>query len=69
MKEQLEELRMNNDKSMSSFSIMTESHLAGEQITIENEELKKKIKMYEDALTQKRGAVEIDTILREKNNL
>lgn len=34
MKEQLEELRLNNDKSMSSFSIMTESHLAGEQITI-----------------------------------
>lgn len=36
---------------------------------MENEELKKKIRMYEESLTQKRGAVEIDNILREKNNL
>ena len=48
---------MNNDKSVSSFSIMTESNMQGEQIRLENDELKKKIKIYEDALTQKRGAV------------
>lgn len=69
MKDQLDELRVNNDKSQSSFSIMSESALMGDQLKMENEELKKKIKIYEESLTQKRGAVEIDTILREKNNL
>jgi hypothetical protein len=36
---------------------------------MENEELKRKIKICEESLTQKRGAVEIDLILKEKNNL
>lgn len=36
---------------------------------MENEEMKRKIKLYEDSLTQKRGAVEIDIILKQKNNL
>ena len=31
--------------------------------------MKKKIKIYVESLTQKRGAVEIDLILKEKNNL
>ena len=31
--------------------------------------MKKRIKIYEESLTQKRGAVEIDVILKEKNNL
>ena len=31
--------------------------------------MKKKIRMYEESLTQKRGAVEIDLILKERNNL
>jgi hypothetical protein len=31
---------------------------------MENEEMKRKIKLYEDSLTQKRGAVEIDIILK-----
>ena len=69
MKTQLEELKMNNDKSQTSFSILNETMVTGEQLKLENEELKKRIKMYEDSLTQKRGAVEIDMILREKNTL
>lgn len=36
---------------------------------MENEEMKRKIRIYEESLTQKRGAVEIDIILKEKNNL
>jgi hypothetical protein len=48
---------------------LSESALVGDQLKLENEELKKKIRMYEESLTQKRGAVEIDNILREKNNL
>lgn len=43
---------------------MSESALVGDQLKLENEELKKKIRMYEESLTQKRGAVEIDNILR-----
>lgn len=31
--------------------------------------MKKKIRMYEQSLVQKRGAVEIDMILKEKNML
>ena len=31
--------------------------------------MKRKIKLYEQSLTQKRGAVEIDIILKEKNTL
>ena len=70
MKAQLEELKAEkNDKSHSSFSIMSETYNTSEQIKIENEEIKKKIKMYEESLTQKRGAVEIDIILKQKNNL
>ena len=38
--------------------------MMSEQVKIENEELKKKIKMYEESLTQTRGAVEIDSILK-----
>lgn len=57
MKDQLDDLRNNNDKSQSSFSIMNETNSIGEQLRLENEELKKKIKMYEDSLTLKRGAV------------
>ena len=65
MKAQLEELKAEkNDKSHSSFSIMSETYNTSEQIKIENEEIKKKIKMYEESLTQKRGAVEIDIILK-----
>lgn len=48
---------------------MTEANPIGEQLKFENEELKQKIKIYEDSLTLKRGAVEIDNILREKNDL
>lgn len=48
---------------------MSESVIMSDQLKIENEELKKKIKIYEESLTQKRGAVEIDNILREKNSL
>jgi hypothetical protein len=40
-----------------------------EQLRMENEDMKRKIKIYEESLTQKRGAVEIDIILKEKNNL
>lgn len=32
MKEQLDELRINNDKSQTSFSIMSESTLLGDQL-------------------------------------
>lgn len=70
MKTQLEELRLEKtDKSQSSFSIMSETLNNGEQIRMENEEMKRKIKLYEESLTQKRGAVEIDMILKEKNTL
>ena len=69
MKDQLDELRTNNDKSQSSFSIMNETNSIGEQLRLQNQQLKKKIKMYEDSLTLKRGAVQIDNILREKNDL
>lgn len=69
MKDQLDELKIANDKSQTSFSIMTESVMAEEQLKMQNQELKKKIKIYEESLIQKRGAVEIDNILREKNNL
>jgi molecular chaperone GrpE (heat shock protein) len=31
--------------------------------------MKRRIRIYEESLTQKRGAVEIDIILKEKNNL
>ena len=62
-------MRTNNEKSQTSFSILSESALVGDQLKLENEELKKKIRIYEESLTQKRGAVEIDNILREKNNL
>ena len=48
---------------------MSETYATSEQVRIENEEMKKKIKLYEESLTQKRGAVEIDLILKEKNNL
>ncbi len=65
MKEQLEDLKVErSDKSQSSFSILNETMNMGEQLKLENEELKKKIKMYEESLTQKRGAVEIDLILK-----
>lgn len=64
MKDQLDEFRLNADKSQSSFSILNESGVMSEQLKMENEELKKKIKIYEESLTQKRGAVEIDNILR-----
>ena len=40
-----------------------------EQMKMQNEEMKRKIKLYEQSLTQKRGAVEIDIILKEKNTL
>ena len=69
MKDQLDGLRANNNKSQTSFSIMRESNAFEEELIAENDELKKKIKMYEDSLTLKRGAVEIDNILREKNDL
>ena len=70
MKAQLEELRLErSDKSQSSFSIMSETMNTGEQMRMENEEMKRKIKLYEESLTQKRGAVEIDMILKEKNTL
>ena len=36
MKDQLDELRINNDKSQSSFSILSESVMAGDQLKIEN---------------------------------
>lgn len=70
LKMQLEELRMERaDKSQSSFSIMSDTYTHGEQLRLENEELKRKIKIYEESLTQKRGAVEIDVILKEKGAL
>lgn len=70
MKGQLEELRADRgDKSQSSFSILNETLGTGEQLRLENEELKRRIRICEESLTQKRGAVEIDIILKEKNNL
>lgn len=48
---------------------MSETMNMNEQMKLENEEMKKKIKIYEESLTQKRGAVEIDMILKEKNTL
>jgi hypothetical protein len=48
MKSQLEDLRIEKaDKSQSSFSVMSETYNISEQVKIENEELKKKIKIYE----------------------
>lgn len=70
MKQQLEELRAERaDKSQTSFSVMSDLNNNAEQLRMENEEMKKKIRMYEESLTQKRGAVEIDMILKEKNSL
>ena len=69
MKAELEMLRGGGDKSQNSFSMMSETNIMTEQVKAENEELKKKIRMYEESLTQKRGAVEIDNIIKEKNNL
>lgn len=36
MKEQLDELRTGNDRSQTSFSILSESAVIGEQLKIEN---------------------------------
>jgi hypothetical protein len=70
MQAQLQQLRLEkNDKSHSSFSILSETYGQQEQLKMENEEMKRKIRLYEESLTQKRGAVEIDIILKERNNL
>jgi regulator of replication initiation timing len=70
MKTQLEDLRTDRtDKSQSSFSILNETLGQAEQLRLENEDMKRRVKIYEESLTQKRGAVEIDIILKEKNNL
>ena len=58
-----------NDKSQSSFSILNETVGAAEQLRLENEDMKRRIRICEESLTQKRGAVEIDLILKEKNAL
>lgn len=58
MKSQLEELRAERaDKSQSSFSILNETLGTAEQLKMENEEMKRNIRIYEESLTQKRGAV------------
>ena len=69
LKDELEQTREEEKSSISNVSDILNTSSVGENLKTQNEKMKQTIRDIEEELAQKKGAVELDQMMKEKNEL